>query len=159
MSEREDDDDDDEEIPRECLGETGAMTNVGDEGKGEKSIESVHTYVLTRVARHRNTRVRNQISSVDREFRETSGVRVDSRERRISVHATRLRPLSFSLARRTPTSSLALAHTAGKTRGKFTTGGMNISGVLTSRAGSNVSDEEGVNEREKEGEMMRVPRE
>lgn len=48
---------------------------------------------------------------------------------------------SLSLARRTPTSLLARA--AGKTRGKSTTGGTNILGVLTSQGGDNVSEEEG----------------
>lgn len=87
------------------------------------------------------------------------------------VYVCTLCPLSLSLLltciflscqENTDLLSLTLAHTARKTRGKFTTGGMNILGVLTSRGGNNVSDEEGVSERkrfkkrQRERERVRV---
>lgn len=49
----------------------------------------------------------------------------------------------FSFSREENTDLIALARAAGKTRGKSTTGGTNILGVLTSQGGGNVSEEGG----------------
>lgn len=79
-----------------------------------------------------------RISLVGREFREVSEAYMTAR---IGTRgATAFLCLSLSVAR---TSTTLLARAAGKTRGKSTTGGTNILGVLTSQDGGNVSEEEG----------------
>lgn len=136
----------------------GRWSNSGgrDLEKGEEDKSPYFTYVNTRRTASRHSRQQSNFfgrSGILGDIRSNACNRAENKRytRRDCVFSPSL------FAKRTPTSSLTLAHTAGKTRGKcvFTTGSMNISGVLTSRAGSKRVGR-GRSEWERKGEIARV---